>query len=318
MFYRMAFGQALVIAGIVMKNVTIKACRALTWMILLLCLTPGWVMAQAGLDFSAIRQSAWLARAAYGSGDDVRRVVSAMGLRLDDVQQLAAINVAYFIASDEHSKTQIVALRGTANAENALLDISAAMKLDPHSGLYLHEGFAYSAWQVFQHIRAKLSKGYRIETTGHSMGGAVALILAKYLELAGFSIAQVITFGQPKVTNYNGAKAFSNLDVIRLVTPLDMVPLIPPFDPMQLAAGNINVYWHVGTEVLLLQGDRYSILWGVQSMMRATRFARQGIARQAINQHSMDYYLQLLQDKDNAAEQVPFETGFNLFRFLGQ
>ncbi len=302
--------------GFVMTDRASNAC--LKWMLLLLCLTPGWLMAQARLDFSAIRQSAWLDKAAYGSVNDIRQVINAMGLRLDDVQLVEEINVAYFIASDERSKTQIVALRGTANAENALLDISAAMKLDPHSGLYLHEGFAYSAWQVFQRIRPKLRKGYRIETTGHSMGGAVALILAKYLEDAGFSIAQVITFGQPRVTNFNGAKAFNNLDVIRIVTPLDMVPLTPPFDPMQMASGNINVYWHVGTEVLLLQGDRYSILRGVQSMMRATQFARQSIAQQAINQHSMDYYLQLLQDKDNAAEQVPFESGFDLFRFFGQ
>ena len=281
-----------------------------------LCLLPALAWGQTPIDFAGVIQSARLAAVAYQSEDDVRQVLQKTGYHLSEYTVIPQIELGYFIATDDTSRQQVVVLRGTSNAENALVDVSASMVKDPASGLLLHEGFAHSAYQVFQQIRGKLNRAYRINTTGHSLGGAVALILAKYLDIDGFKIGTVITFGQPKVTNFEGAKAFSNLQVIRVVTPLDMVPLTPPFDPMQMASGNLNVYWHTGTEVLLLDGNRYSILQGIQSMMRATGFNRQDLTGQALDSHSMAYYLQMLKDKNANAQQVPFESGFNLFNLL--
>jgi hypothetical protein len=290
---------------------------ALKILLLWFCLWPGLVLAQSAIDFSAVLGAAHLAGAAYQSESQIRQAVQAEGYQLSEYQVIPEIELGYFIATDEQKKKQVVVLRGTSNAENALLDISVKLVHDQYTGLYLHEGFAYSAYQVFQRIRHQLKKTYRIETTGHSLGGAVALILAKYLDTDGFNIDRVITFGQPKVTNFEGAKDFEHLNLIRVVTPLDMVPLTPPFDPVEMATGNINIYWHAGTEVLLLEGNRYAILQGMQSMMRATGFSQQDIAGQALSHHSMDYYLQLLRDKNTHAQQVPFESGFNLFKLFG-
>ena len=286
----------------------------------LLCLSfaPGVVKAKADIDFSAILTAAALSASVYESEQQVLQTVHATGYQLTEYQLVPEIELAYFIATNEQQKKQIVVLRGTSNAENALLDISLKLVQDEYTGLSLHEGFAFSAYQVFQRIRNKLNKNYRIETTGHSLGGAVALILARYLDTDGFTIDRVITFGQPKVTNFAGAKGFDSLNVIRVVTPLDMVPLTPPFDPMQMATGNLNIYWHAGTEVLLLEGNRYSILQGIQSMMRATGFNQQDIAGQALSHHSMNYYLQLLKDKNADARQVSFESGFDLFKLFGK
>ncbi len=278
---------------------------------------PASTLAQPAVDFPAIIDNGRLSALAYRTESEIRRVLATARLTLQAYEVIEDIQLAYFIVRDEKARRQTIVLRGTSNAENAILDISANLVKDPHSGLMLHEGFAYAAWQVFLRIRDQLETAWRIDTTGHSLGGALALVLAKYLQLSDFQVGQVITFGQPKVTNIDGAKSFAGFPVIRVVTPLDMVPLLPPFDPVKMATGDIQIYWHAGIEVLLLKGNRYSILQGIQSMMRTTGFDRQDITGQALSHHSMDYYLQLLSDKNANAQAVPFESGFNLFRLFG-
>ena len=118
---------------------------------------------------------------------------------------------------------------------------------------------------IYKNIKNDLIKSYRINTTGHSLGGATALILAMYIHTDGLHAGKVVTFGQPKVTNIAGSKKYGHLDVTRVVMPKDMVPLVPPLDPMDLA--NMDIYWHSGTEVVLRDSNTYSLLKGIDSMM---------------------------------------------------
>lgn len=43
--------------------------------------------------------------------------------------------------------------------------------------------------------------------TGHSLGGAIAHLLALRFAVAGLSVAEVVTFGAPQVTDATGAPA---------------------------------------------------------------------------------------------------------------
>ena len=82
-----------------------------------------------------------------------------------------------------------------------MVDILLKLRVDKKTGIPLHEGFSFAARQVYADLKPLLKTDYRIRTTGHSLGGAVALILAMYLDVDQFDIDHVITFGQPKVTN---------------------------------------------------------------------------------------------------------------------
>ena len=269
------------------------------------------------IDFVLLNQAARLADLAYHPPSGIRRQAAGDEYRLHDLQVIDEIGLVFFVVSDDARKTHILSIRGTANVENAMLDMSAALVRDAATGLYWHEGFAYAAQQLLQRLQGTLNRDYRILTTGHSLGGALALIVAKMLQDDGYDIAQVITFGQPRVTNYAGARALRSLDVLRVVTPLDMVPLTPPVDPLQLMQGKLDIYWHAGTELLLLEGKHYAILQGMDSMLRATRLDLNTLPQQLLGHHSMDAYLQGLRDKRDNAEQVAFEADFSVFDMLG-
>ena len=143
----------------------------------------------------------------------------------------------------------------------------------------------------------------------------MALVLAKYLETDNYRVGTVITFGQPKVTNLAGAKTFQNLNITRVVTPLDLVPLVPPFDPLDI--NNLDIYWHSGQEVLLLENKQYSILEGVNSMLRTTKFTQKQLTEDNLHNHKMTFYLELLHKKKLSNELVPYKNNFNLFNLFG-
>jgi len=133
----------------------------------------------------------------------------------------------------------------------------------------------------------------------------VAVVIGMYLDSRGYKVDQIDTFGQPKVTNIPGSMKFSHLNILRFVTPDDLIPLVPPLDPMDL--DNIDIYWHLGQEVILLPGQDYSRIGVLNSMMRATKIVTSKLGEKNLNQHRMTTYLQAIESKLQAAEEVPFK-----------
>lgn len=266
-------------------------------------------------DFASIRQQAIWSNATYLTEDKIRQLSLSSGYQLSAYQTLTDIQISHFLLTDDVSKTQIIAIRGTSNVENAMVNINLKLVLDQVTQVYFHHGFSYSARQVYRELKPLLKKDYQIQITGHSLGGAVAVILAAFLDSEGFDVNQVVTFGQPKVTNLTGAEKFKNLNITRVVTPKDLVPLVPLFDPLDI--NNIDIFWHVGTEIVLLEGNQYAVLEGVNSMLRATRFTRQPLTEENLQNHQMTLYLKLLEAKIESSEEVVFENDFNLFNLFG-
>ncbi len=268
----------------------------------------------APIDFTRLIAFADLASVAYQSEAEIADLLQHKKFSLTRYRILPESQVSYFMGTNDLSKTQLIAVRGTSNVENAIVDIALKLKPDPHTGLQLHAGFAYTAQQVYADIQPLLKKDYTLHTTGHSLGGAVALILAKYLDSDVYRVGQVITFGQPKVTNLAGAKSFEHLNIMRVVTPLDLVPLVPPFDPLDI--NNLDIYWHSGQEVLLLPGSKYALLEGMNSMLRTTKFTQQRLSEDNLEHHRMALYLELLKRKKYSNQQVPYKHSFNLFNLF--
>lgn len=291
-----------------------------TWLLLLalslfFVATSPSASEDGGIDFAEIHRQAEFADAAYKSEAEIRVLLEASNLELTRYHTLADSQVSFYLATSETAKTHLIAVRGTSNILNAMIDISLKLKPDPDTGLRLHEGFAYAAKQVYAELKPWLGTGYRIRLTGHSLGGAVVSILALHLDAAGFDIERVVTFGQPKVTNVAGAAKLQRVDLVRVVTPVDLVPLLPLFDPLDI--NNLDVYWHGGREVVLLADGEYAVLEGIDSMLRATRFTRQALSEDNLAYHRMALYLEMLAPKVEASRRVSYPVDFNIFNLFG-
>lgn len=77
-----------------------------------------------------------------------------------------------------------------------------------------------------------LLRGYKIFITGHSLGGALAMLAGQLLlshDLEGYQKALAIcTFGAPRTGNQGFAEWFEDVRVVRYVNSEDTVPTLPP------------------------------------------------------------------------------------------
>ena len=274
-------------------------------------------LAAEPVDFKTLRGFASFADSTYLSKQQVEQSDWAKhsGYKLVRYDTIPQIEIAYLLAENTDTGSQIIAVRGTSNAPNAYVDIDIKLKPDEKTGVPIHSGFAQAAAAIYQALEGDLKKDFVIDTTGHSLGGAVAQVLAMYLDVDGYKVGQVITFGQPKVTNITGTMRFQHLDIIRVVTPDDMVPLVPPVDPMDV--NNLDIYWHSGVEVILYEDQRYSLLRGLNSILRAVKFTQKTPSEQNLQHHQMNTYIRLLDNKLDTAKQVPYENSLNLFNLFG-
>jgi len=259
--------------------------------------------------FSELDKFAQFSNVAYEGKAAMQQLSQRWGYSVTDSGQLEGLEVRYFLATNHKLKTQIIAVRGTANPENAAVNFVLKLSSNNIAGIPLHTGFSKSAQGIFTSIIAQVKPNYKISLTGHSLGGGVAVILAMYLDTENYKIDKVITFGQPKVTNVHGANRFEHLNILRVVTPKDFIPLLPPFDPV--AVPHRGIYWHLGTEIVLLGGDKYSMLAGVKSMLRATKFLNRKPDESNVNNHQMSIYAQLIGQKREHATLVPYRSDFS-------
>jgi hypothetical protein len=268
----------------------------------------------ADARFKTLYDYALVADAAYRGQAEIEKILAAQNYTLTARGELPGYGVSYVLATSDSTRQQILAVRGTSNVENALVDVAFQLLPNEHTGIKLHQGFALSADYIYEKVKSRLNRHYRINTTGHSLGGAAALALAMYLDADGYEVGRVITFGQPKVTNMSGSRRYAHLDVTRVVTPKDLVPLMPPLDPMDLM--NMDIYWHLGTEVVLQTGADYSELEGVDSMLRATDFLNELVSQKNLQHHFMNEYINLITPKLVNARRVPYENDFSVFEFF--
>ncbi|KAJ9454778.1 hypothetical protein DIPPA_17525 [Diplonema papillatum] len=95
--------------------------------------------------------------------------------------------------------------------------------LEPE-GVSFTQEYHVAALRVVQELidNGALNKEYSVVVSGYSVGGAIASIVAVYLqEEHRFTVSNVITFGQPCITSDIGCAPLMDLPLLRIVTPLD-------------------------------------------------------------------------------------------------
>jgi triacylglycerol lipase len=261
--------------------------------------------------FSFLLSYARLAHAAYQDEDHMKQTCKDQALSFAGEGTLEIGKVGYFIGTDPATTSMVIAVRGTSNLENAFVDLNYTLREDHHTGIQLHTGFLQSAANLYREIKPRIKDGYTVHVTGHSLGGAVALILAMHLYVDGFNVGDVVTFGQPKVTNRSGAAKFANLNVIRLVTEHDMVPLMPPVDISEIMNTKMDIFWHLGKAYLLFPDQYYATLEGLDSLKHSMGFFNKKPSQENIDAHRMDNYLNLIEKKAKHSVLIPYEKRDN-------
>lgn len=123
---------------------------------------------------------------------------------------------------------------GTASETDILTDVT--FELVRYGGGNVHSSFLDVAKQTYPKIIDKVKRllafkpDAKVIVSGHSLGGALAMLYSEMLHQDGVEVTQLITFGQPRCGNGKFAKAFSQLGIpyIRFVNETDIVPDVPP------------------------------------------------------------------------------------------
>ena len=265
--------------------------------------------------FSHWLNAAFVAQATYESEADLKQVLKSQGYTIKQYAQLEGFLVTYVLAINDKTKQQLIAVRGTSNVENVVVNSAFVLVPDQVTGIDIHQGFLLSAKNIYQKILPDLKPEYKITAIGHSLGGAAALIVAMMLDAKGYQVDEVITFGQPKVTNISGSRQFSHLNLKRLVMPKDVVPLVPPVDPVDMM--KLSIFWHQGKEVILLDNNQYAVTEGINSMMRALDFLNDVPSEQHISNHYMTSYIHNLKLKLKSPQEIPYKSDFKLSDWFG-
>jgi hypothetical protein len=133
-----------------------------------------------------------------------------------------------------------------------IADWVADFNVRPHMGTT--EGFALALAAAMPAIRALIAPlaGVPVFVTGHSLGGALAVLAALELAKAGATVAAVYTFGMPRPGNAHFKSEYDGrlgTTTYRLVNGNDIVPTVGP---------SFLGFRHVGRPLRCARGTHFS------------------------------------------------------------
>jgi triacylglycerol lipase len=294
-------------SGAMKKTHVIAGCMLLTTFF---CTPPPPLLPDApahlkhSVDFSEILSYALMAHFAYQPDSVIekfyRNYTVSTGI-------LPSEKVNYFILTDTKNGIQYLAIQGTKYFRNIVLDMETSAPSDSVIGARLHKGFGKTARELYGELETKklLNPDMPVCITGHSLGGAAGLICALYLAKAGYTIRKVITFGQPRITDADGARMFERIPLLRVVNSKDIIPFLPP-DKENGISPNKN-YIHFGPEVVLLNDKYFSFRERPALHNEADLSAQQDLTGYHMKEHHLRYYLSNIVMKLSKQHQVMLE-----------
>jgi len=156
-----------------------------------------------------------------------------------------------FVGYSAKHNAVIAAFRGSSDIKNWIMDFDATQTTySKCTGCKIHVGFYKSYNEVSATVKAQvqliLSK-YRtaqIYVTGHSLGGALAVVAALDLKATFGHLDMFYSYGQPRVGNSAFATYFaSQITGYRVVHYADMVPHLPPHSMLDYMHGGAQIWY---------------------------------------------------------------------------
>ncbi|PWK44806.1 lipase family protein [Pseudomonas sp. OV226] len=148
----------------------------------------------------------------------------------DDSQREGGTNTQAFIT--HHDELILIAVRGTAEGADILRDIDAEQVPFKEGVGKVHNGFYGAAKAIQGFVTDYLEKfhnGQKIVITGHSLGGAITLLLSEMLRRReGFNYDILLyTYGSPRAADKTFVEGAAALVHHRTVNHNDPVPSVP-------------------------------------------------------------------------------------------
>lgn len=180
--------------------------------------------------------------AIYGTQQEAGQAMQALGfdnLVWIDLESIFK-DVCAFVASSQDYN--IVVFRGTKTPRNFMTDFACTpVRFDwvftaaPAIG-EIHSGFGHSVADGLKEIVAALAtrdQSKRLLLTGHSLGGALAALIAACFTVMGTAIrpiSAIYTFGQPRIGLHDFCNTYGRIlagKLVRFVNQKDLVPRVP-------------------------------------------------------------------------------------------
>ncbi|MEY3288778.1 MAG: hypothetical protein RLZZ419_1020 [Pseudomonadota bacterium] len=171
---------------------------------------------------------------AYAPEDQIRNTLTEQGFTTEFINGTTT-DTQLFIAHNDN--TVIIAFRGTENIKDWLTDAGIEFRITLHGRV--HKGFDQaldSVWnQITETLKNVQQNAQSLWITGHSLGGALAVLAAARLSLdidqeVYKPINGLYTFGQPRVGDRAFVKALDDEikpRYFRFVNDNDIVPRVP-------------------------------------------------------------------------------------------
>ncbi|MFJ4345245.1 lipase family protein [Pseudomonas sp. NPDC089401] len=125
----------------------------------------------------------------------------------------------------------LIAVRGTNEAADFIRDIDALQVPFEEGEGRVHRGFYESALKAYDFVTKYLESNQMRENLiicGHSLGGAVALILAEMLRRSPYKYTiQLYTYGAPRAGDLSFIRGAADLVHHRIVNHDDLIPSVP-------------------------------------------------------------------------------------------
>jgi len=168
-------------------------------------------------------------------GDDVESIP------IHQLNQRECYYLYYEVRPDGQVRQQIFC-RGTTLTADVWTGLQSMLMYtyDDELECSLHKGFHDHANRLLEDLQPLLvsppdsgiiHKRATVELCGHSLGGAVAIIMACKLQKRGYNVVRVTTVGAPRVCKWDAVPVLAKLlpkDTLRIEHELDAVCYLPP------------------------------------------------------------------------------------------
>lgn len=180
------------------------------------------------------------------------------------------VSVSALFYTDE--TRAVIAVRGTQETKDFEIDADA-LQIKPDYGIKgeVHKGFYTQAKKIidepsFDRGFLTILEGKELYVTGHSLGGAVATILAAYFFEQGFK-PLLYTFGSPRVGNTAFTQYYNDkFTHFRHVNDFDIIPVLPG----RVLDGNLDKLMTTAYKAQI-RGYGYPFMAGIMSLFNQQR-----------------------------------------------
>jgi predicted lipase len=167
-----------------------------------------------------------------------KKSIPRLGIKVEKILRDQDGQIRGFLAT--RGDEAIISIKGTASLTDAAIDVDVS-KVE-FNGTLVHAGFERCYEAIKHDVYQFVKRRERVLVTGHSMGAAIATLLATMIAIETHSDISLVTFGSPRVGNKAFTELFNSLvlDSTRVVHEFDIVARVPKID-----------FNHVNTELLL-------------------------------------------------------------------